>query len=980
MGYNNIVNLIHTLINNHYTPHIEIDESTLDDNLEEVLKQSSVAASNRNFWLNFLSFLNSEDSKINMPLRQSDLENTRSLGEFVNNFADLLKDNNNNTDDIFEHIQDILDRSKTLSENDGLLFWNYSVNTLIYKTLEAYKNAQNLNNGVIIWNDEEYPIIEISTADAGAAFNYDFTIDDITDELVIPWENWDGESFKDVMHSEFCVSLNNSKKTQFTRMKEENDEWIRLLMPQNNKRVEVIDLDRNFWVISNVLGRICMYLFGDDSSLFNLFKDTLNEIIQLWENVLYLWISLAMYCNTASSNIHIEFCTVPPSQQSHDRQYDYAENADTLVVSNIKDKLQYLIDKYPKRILVVIPFIRSSFIGENKYRTLTIPYVFWHFPFDDSYSYSNLYFEKGQTTIKRRLKISTAYKKDDSESILGLKDYLVGYRKQGNTYIKSNCSLSKLQDYYGRFVYRYNSVARIVPSINLFINGQDLRIADLTFEAFDIIREDTQHSYKVLELNPQSNKLSNGDNITFSYTYSNMPPTSSISFTETTYQVPFYIGEVLSTYGNNKKVSYDVMKSTVQLKPLGVDELREIPSIGQLIKKDTNILNTYANEHGSGQPDIQGKLYFRLFIGNHISGIHYGGDDLSGTYSWYEIDGNDNTKTKQIKDILYVNKTDRANVINKDAYDRIHLPDIKKNYELGNHSIGKIGLCASLYNPIIRSAVINYPKYNYQSEHGNVGFPTYCEEKYTPNSEGYSYNEYHVVTFWTDSQLFTYRRLGDNEYTENNWFIRYVQISGAYVLEYKASEASYTKSTVNTAESCFRFLHRNHNNMVRNNQTIDWKDATRSVKFFYNNKKANGEPYDSNRPTGDYNETLTLPYKFIVYKVTISLFGPNGEYETATYRRREGLQSMGTTSFRFLGTGDELSDWELGEETSKGFGQLRKKLSEQYVLQLNEGAYSLYGTKTMPDFEASKRCGLVKTSKNDTTLDIEPIDTMPWDI
>ena len=38
MGYNNIVNLIHTLINNHYTPHIEINESTLNDNLEEVLK------------------------------------------------------------------------------------------------------------------------------------------------------------------------------------------------------------------------------------------------------------------------------------------------------------------------------------------------------------------------------------------------------------------------------------------------------------------------------------------------------------------------------------------------------------------------------------------------------------------------------------------------------------------------------------------------------------------------------------------------------------------------------------------------------------------------------------------------------------------------------------------------------------------------------------------------------------------------------
>jgi hypothetical protein len=37
MGYNNINNLIKTLINNYTTPHININSSTLEDNLEEVL-------------------------------------------------------------------------------------------------------------------------------------------------------------------------------------------------------------------------------------------------------------------------------------------------------------------------------------------------------------------------------------------------------------------------------------------------------------------------------------------------------------------------------------------------------------------------------------------------------------------------------------------------------------------------------------------------------------------------------------------------------------------------------------------------------------------------------------------------------------------------------------------------------------------------------------------------------------------------------
>jgi len=75
------------------------------------------------------------------------------------------------------------------------------------------------------------------------------------------------------MKDEFCVPINNEHKLQFTRIKDKSHtEWIRLLMPQNNRRVEIIDLNRNFWVISMVLSEICMYLFGDDSPFIKLFK------------------------------------------------------------------------------------------------------------------------------------------------------------------------------------------------------------------------------------------------------------------------------------------------------------------------------------------------------------------------------------------------------------------------------------------------------------------------------------------------------------------------------------------------------------------------------------------------------------------------------------------------------------------------------------------------------------------------------------
>jgi len=101
---------------------------------------------------------------------------------------------------------------------------------------------------------------------------------------------------------------------------------------------------------------------------------------------------------------------------------------------------------------------------------------------------------------------------------------------------------------------------------------------------------------------------------------------------------------------------------------------------------------------------------------------------------------------------------------------------VKANFELGNHTIGKIGLCASLYNPFARKEILTYPKYYYQTEHGGMAFPIslteYCGEKY--NTSGISYYENKVWSFWNRSDFFLYRKIGEDEYSKDNWFIRYV--------------------------------------------------------------------------------------------------------------------------------------------------------------------------------------------------------------
>lgn len=63
---------------------------------------------------------------------------------------------------------------------------------------------------------------------------------------------------------------------------------IRLLMPQYARRVEVEDLNKNFWVIGQVLDTMATALFGKNG-LFKINQTMANEIGELWQNTSYIW-------------------------------------------------------------------------------------------------------------------------------------------------------------------------------------------------------------------------------------------------------------------------------------------------------------------------------------------------------------------------------------------------------------------------------------------------------------------------------------------------------------------------------------------------------------------------------------------------------------------------------------------------------------------------------------------------------------------
>ena len=63
---------------------------------------------------------------------------------------------------------------------------------------------------------------------------------------------------------------------------------INLLMPQYSRRVEIEDLNKNFWVIANVLDAVTNSLWNSNG-IMNIFSDTLNEIGDLWQNIWNIW-------------------------------------------------------------------------------------------------------------------------------------------------------------------------------------------------------------------------------------------------------------------------------------------------------------------------------------------------------------------------------------------------------------------------------------------------------------------------------------------------------------------------------------------------------------------------------------------------------------------------------------------------------------------------------------------------------------------
>jgi hypothetical protein len=172
------------------------------------------------------------------------------------------------------------------------------------KLIEYFiKNLEEVDNQLLLPIDNDTHDITAGTlkeSDAG------YNLPDSRpagDQWVKPWWNIDNESYDDVRKCDEVYNiLKNQNKLQYTRKpynptgdgeEETFENWIRLLMPQYGRRVEIEDLDRNFWVIAQTIAAISSYLFDSDSPLPKMLEGLTREVSEIWENILYLWTGIA---------------------------------------------------------------------------------------------------------------------------------------------------------------------------------------------------------------------------------------------------------------------------------------------------------------------------------------------------------------------------------------------------------------------------------------------------------------------------------------------------------------------------------------------------------------------------------------------------------------------------------------------------------------------------------------------------------------
>ena len=518
-----------------------------------------------------------------------DTSDIETVVEFINDNADL--------------IDSFLDNYLKKTEDNPKSHWNESLNYLfgIYRKFI-------LDQGEI--DSTHITVADIVSADAGNSFS--------GNNWVRPWFNIDEKIYAEVRgNDKIRRVLDDESFLQFTR--EIESKYLRLLMPEYQRVVEVEDLDRNFWVIGQVLTGICAYLFEVDSPLKDLLRGMLDEVAQLWENMLYLWLALAI-TSQLSQYKEVETIVVPLSRN---KLYPYVkfddfgnevDLTDADKVSLLQDcwvnHLSHIKKIYTKSSLVIIPEIRTESYQKNYYNKAYYP---------------------GAIVLNRRYRSTLDVNSNDFMNIstvdaheiayypfsIGGKDFIIDVEQEkiANHSYKNQITgvYEKSPNYY--FIPDYTTITAQDVDLGIYV-GAIRTVFSNAVLSFDSTPSDYSLSIKAdcydvaAELNGTSRKLLtctfakavNDSSITANPTFLS---SSTIARTKTKILKGFYRGEVASWY----RINEPTLNITVRKQWKDIPDDTPYEALIRIVDSDKKVIKTLTfNSQDGDQSQIVNNL------------------------------------------------------------------------------------------------------------------------------------------------------------------------------------------------------------------------------------------------------------------------------------------------------------------------------------------------------------------------------------
>lgn len=535
-------------------------------------------AEQNNFWkymMENIDRIHNEDveSMAHYGIRQGDFpEEFESVMKYVANRAEL--------GDI-----DFLDYCKNIT-NSSDEHWNESISQLLK---DYYNYGNSTSNGIFnVYIDENDPSksvkwtrLFVRNQDAAYDFN---------NQYVRLQKNVDGDIYTKVRDKDAITNvLQDSSQMQYTCTQKPKIK-VRLIMPKYLRRVEIEDLNRNFWVIAQSITALCAFLFSPDNPLIDLLRKLLDEIPQLWENVLYLWAQIAVMSQKPKIT-HIENIFFPiynSELQAYIKYDDFeqslrkTEKTGVDYFGAIWECIKSIKDRYLESNLVIVPEIRDQNYYHNYYSKVSYPCVIVFNRNTNKVSYYKI----------DKFEINLA---DENDNFL---NNIVGVAKTDNKYYLLKRFLIKKgeetevpeQDIPTDYIY-FGGV-RVIPIIKSTYNKDDkdseIKLTELTFECYDIAQDlftfenNTQHLATIkttINGNGVIKILDNTNN------YHKLP-TENYMLTEENIKKGLYLGEVVSNFYNMPEIDYNTEFEFLSFSPSAQDELHLRMTYDTYMKND----------------------------------------------------------------------------------------------------------------------------------------------------------------------------------------------------------------------------------------------------------------------------------------------------------------------------------------------------------------------------------------------------------